>query len=527
MGGTGAGSSYEADELAVVFGTDDTIGARDPLPRRRPGCTASVSSCVDGWEHVVDDDGDTHPGVTLTVDSEPEDLIEGEAYTAYRTVDLLRGTAWNSRLVRGEVVPSIEYQILDSDVLVGGAPRATELVRKNIPVFDVPATGSTFVLLRADGRHGAPNLDTARAGEVSCAEILAAALAGLLAIATIWLIWGVALSPLLLPMVREASQWRFMVPDPMHSRLLSADLLAFVTPQGFHPLWGAWARTQSQVFTASISEYTVFAGYSVLALAAFGALDRARGAAGRGGRFWLLVLAVFFVLALGPVLHIGGRTALLPGGGELPLPYGWLARTVPFMEITRSVSRYDIMVMLALSVLAGQGVDRLWRGGGRRRWLAGAACARGPRPRAPGGAADREGIPPSQRIRPAVVPHLLRDGRDLLPRRPVPQRVRVDQPGPRRRHRHGRRRREAEENNQRSGCERSSRHRSSSAHPVRRATHGKNLWDYREFLRRRQAGIAIPEGLSRNTGTEGGPRGRRTRRATGSSSLPSSPCRNR
>ncbi|MCX7669212.1 MAG: hypothetical protein N2439_03985, partial [Anaerolineae bacterium] len=215
------------------------------------------------------------------------------------------------------------------------------------------------------------------------------AASGLLAIAGIWLLWAAALSPLLWPMVREATRYRFMVPDPTQSRLLSADLLAFITPHGFHPLWGAWARTQSQVFTASIAEYTVFAGYVVLALAALAVWPRKNGAATspapcRHRRcanpkatklFWLLVLAVFFVLALGPVLHVGGRTALLPGGGEIPLPYGWLVRVVPFMEITRSVSRYDVMVMLALGLLAAWGVDRLRRGGRCARTMALFACA--------------------------------------------------------------------------------------------------------------------------------------------------------
>ncbi len=42
--------------------------------------------------------------------------------------------------------------------------------------------------------------------------------------------------------VREARGSRYMVPDPAQSRTLSADLLAFLTPQEFHPLWGAWAR---------------------------------------------------------------------------------------------------------------------------------------------------------------------------------------------------------------------------------------------------------------------------------------------
>ncbi len=74
-----------------------------------------------------------------------------------------------------------------------------------------------------------------------------------------------------------------------------------------------------------------------------------------------MILLLFFILALGPVLHIGGRTELLPGGRELPLPYGLLARLVPFMDITRSVSRFDSMAMLALGVLAATGANWLVR----------------------------------------------------------------------------------------------------------------------------------------------------------------------
>ena len=100
----------------------------------------------------------------------------------------------------------------------------------------------------------------------------------LVAIAAIWLLWAVLLSPVLIPMLREAGQSRFMVPDPAQSRMLSADLLAFVTPQEFHPLWGKWAQEQGKRFTASLSEHQVFAGFTVLALAALGRC--AHGAAG-------------------------------------------------------------------------------------------------------------------------------------------------------------------------------------------------------------------------------------------------------
>jgi hypothetical protein len=189
----------------------------------------------------------------------------------------------------------------------------------------------------------------------------------LLALTVVWALWAVLLSPLLLPMVREARQYTFMVPDPAQSRTLSADVLAYILPQEFHPLWAQWAQEQARVFTATVSEHQVFAGFTVIGLALIAltcmALRKchARDKGSFDSGFWLLVLIVFFVLSLGPVLHIAGRTALLPGGGEIPLPYGWLSQYVPFMDITRSVSRYDTMVMLALGVLAAAGVDFLAR----------------------------------------------------------------------------------------------------------------------------------------------------------------------
>ncbi|MBC8448097.1 MAG: hypothetical protein H8D78_10120 [Chloroflexi bacterium] len=209
-----------------------------------------------------------------------------------------------------------------------------------------------------------------------------------LSVLTIGLIFGLALSPLLLPMLREARQFRFMVPDPAQTRDLSADLLAFVTPQEFHPLWGDQAQAWASAFTSTTSERTLFAGFLPLLLALIALLPprstlhaprptpRPEPVEGRHAtrftfyvsrftfhvsRFtlWPLSLLLFFILSLGPVLHIGGRTALLPGGGEIPLPYALLHRLVPFLNISRSVSRFDVMVMLSLGVLAAFGLARV------------------------------------------------------------------------------------------------------------------------------------------------------------------------
>jgi hypothetical protein len=178
----------------------------------------------------------------------------------------------------------------------------------------------------------------------------------------VWILFGLVLSPQLAPMVTEARRSNFMVPDPVQSRLLSADLAAFFTPQEYHPLWGRWAAQRGRLLAASPAEHQVFAGFTVVVLAALGLWLSWRGPERNRVDLgpWPLALLVFFVLSLGPVLHISGRSALLPGGAELPLPYGWLARVVPFMEITRSVSRFDVMVMLSLGLLSSVGMLWLW-----------------------------------------------------------------------------------------------------------------------------------------------------------------------
>ena len=207
-----------------------------------------------------------------------------------------------------------------------------------------------------------------------------------LAMAVIWLVWSALLSPVLAPMIREARDYSFMVPNAEDSRRYSADLLAFVVPQQFHPLWGRLVAARSQsLFRATVSEYQVFAGFTVLALALIGMWSAWRGAAASPRvsgaprapfqRLWPWVALVFFVLALGPVLHIAGQTALLPGGREIPLPYAALVRVVPFMNISRSVSRYDAMVMLALAILAALGLNWLIARFRRGRWIAVAATA--------------------------------------------------------------------------------------------------------------------------------------------------------
>jgi hypothetical protein len=83
-------------------------------------------------------------------------------------------------------------------------------------------------------------------------------------------------------------------------------------------------------------------------------------------RFWSLALLIFFILSLGPFPRILGKSIKL-----IPLPY-ILIMLMPILSNLRVPSRFDIMVMLCVAVLAAFSCDRLLKrldGGVRRAFV--------------------------------------------------------------------------------------------------------------------------------------------------------------
>lgn len=145
----------------------------------------------------------------------------------------------------------------------------------------------------------------------------------------------------------------------------SADLAAFVTPSSQHALFGSWADQISQTFTANFAERTVYLGLLPLSLAIIASLRFRKWPV--DGRWWILAFWVFVLLALGPVLH--WRSA-----GLFPLPYQWLG-DVPVFREARIPSRWTVMVILALGVLAGQTLAWIGQRWGRRVGIAATVSA--------------------------------------------------------------------------------------------------------------------------------------------------------
>ena len=169
----------------------------------------------------------------------------------------------------------------------------------------------------------------------------------------------ILLSPLLIPMLREALQFSFMVRPTTDLYILSASLADFLVPNRLHSLWRpasfAWIGNQ----VAPVSERTIGIGYLALGLAAYAVwVDRRRAT------FWWICALFFMFMAMGPVLHLGNITwDDIPAAGETPpagwTPYALLNRLIPFMRISRSVSRFALMVQFSAAILAAFGLAAL------------------------------------------------------------------------------------------------------------------------------------------------------------------------
>ncbi|MFZ1242019.1 MAG: interleukin-like EMT inducer domain-containing protein [Anaerolineae bacterium] len=166
----------------------------------------------------------------------------------------------------------------------------------------------------------------------------------LLGLAAMAVVVALAALPLLAAMLPDLqAEGDFFSRGGGFADLFSADLAGFAQPTQLHPLLGAAARAAP--FPHDKGQH-LYPGFSVLALALLGAW------AGRGrgdGRFWTLAALAFFLLALGPTLRIAGQDTGIPG------PFALLAR-LPFFNGNRYPSRFSVMLMLSLAVLAAEGL---------------------------------------------------------------------------------------------------------------------------------------------------------------------------
>ncbi|HYC23328.1 MAG TPA: hypothetical protein VEI94_11515 [Candidatus Bathyarchaeia archaeon] len=184
---------------------------------------------------------------------------------------------------------------------------------------------------------------------------------------------AVALLPLVVPVGARLREGAIGF-DPSEARFYSADLFDPLLPNPRHPLWqvlpASWRamRRDAPAVMPSllpagapqgIPDFGLAVGWLALVLFVLGvsALLRARRQ-----RIWPLGALVFWLLSLGPELHVHGR--ILP----LPLPFALLAR-VPLLGASRTPKWYMMPAELciAMTIATGWAVRRRSRDRGAGR----------------------------------------------------------------------------------------------------------------------------------------------------------------
>lgn len=174
-------------------------------------------------------------------------------------------------------------------------------------------------------------------------------LAGLIVAGTIF---AVLFSPMLLAAKRELSANGDIVTFPAGWTVkYSADILSFFVPT-------IYAQYLGSIFRFEPISDTTFLGWLAVILAITGVVAFRRR---RETWLWVMTVMIFGILALGPKLRFLGKIT------SIDAPYVFIT-WIPLLNSVRVPSRFVVIVMLAVSVLAAYGCSFLFGYIRRRGW---------------------------------------------------------------------------------------------------------------------------------------------------------------
>ena len=162
---------------------------------------------------------------------------------------------------------------------------------------------------------------------------------------------AVLIAPFVALQLRESIAGQSFVRMSQFSRYFSTDVLALVTPPRYNPLYDQFVDSIYPRFMTPFPEWESYLGFLVIPLAVIGVI----AARHRGALFWLLVLAVFTLITMGPYLQVLGKVY---EGIKLPF---YFVQNLPGFESMRSPKQLLTLVMLAMAVLAGYGAHHVFR----------------------------------------------------------------------------------------------------------------------------------------------------------------------
>ena len=158
-----------------------------------------------------------------------------------------------------------------------------------------------------------------------------------------------AIGVLTYPVLVEALSSDSTLTNSQHARHFSADLVSFVLPSRFNPIYDSLVLGTYDRLLTHFTEWESYLGAVAIALAAVGVYK----AGLRTTALWLTVLILFAALSLGPHPQVLGIE--LEG---VPAPFSFL-QDLPVLDAIRSPKRFLVTAMLALAVLSGYGSHHL------------------------------------------------------------------------------------------------------------------------------------------------------------------------
>ena len=139
----------------------------------------------------------------------------------------------------------------------------------------------------------------------------------------------------------------FLVEGGGFADVFSADILGFFIPTMHHPFLG-YLISQTSITDFSKGQH-IYIGFILLGLIL---VCLSTGYRQPRFRFWLIAIVAFALLTLGPVITINGQATNVDG------PFT-IFQTLPFFKGNRYPSRYGVMLMLSLSIIAAFGLVKI------------------------------------------------------------------------------------------------------------------------------------------------------------------------
>jgi hypothetical protein len=136
-----------------------------------------------------------------------------------------------------------------------------------------------------------------------------------------------------------------------YNELYSPDLLSFFIPSSMNGLLGFFSRAAASINAPAAAERTVYAGYTVLALAIVGLFYSYREKFKHTGII-VVPLVFLLLLSIGPYLQVAGALTPLPGIYQI-------YHQIPLFNVLREPGRFDIAIELFLALLAAFGFAKL------------------------------------------------------------------------------------------------------------------------------------------------------------------------